>query len=197
MFNIVGCNILRMSVVSDGKVKATTGESLARSCRLVDDSRLESLLGFSLHLLSSLLLVVLSLHVLELSGQSFDFILVLIDLSLIHVELGSHSLHLTGLLLEVLLVDGELFSNFRARLSSEEVLKLYVELFLLLDNDILLDNFLSLLDQSLLQGHDLLEHFISIWVSSFELSPSVAVQWVLELFREGLDLESLGQQLLL
>ena len=197
MFNVVSYTKLRMTVVSDGKVEATTGESLARSCRLVDDSRLESLLGFSLHLLSSLLLVVLSLHVLELSSQSFDFILVLVDLSLIHVELGSHSLHLTGLLLEVLLVDGELFSNFRAGLSSEEILKLDVELLLLLDNDILLDNFLSLLDQSLLQSHDLLEHFVSIWVSSFELSPSMAVQRVLELFREGLDLQSLGQQLLL
>ena len=167
MFNAMSYNKLRTTVVSDGKVEATTGESLARSCRLVDDSRLKSLLGFSLHLLSSLLLVVLSLHVLELSGQSFDFILVLVDLSLIHIKLGSHSLHLTGLLLEILLVDGELFSNFWARLSRKEVLKLNVELLLFLDNDILLDNFLGLLDQSLLQGHDLLEHFVSIGVSSF------------------------------
>lgn len=71
----------------------------------MDDSWLESLLGFSLHLLASLLLVVLSLHVLELTSESLDFVLVLVDLSLIHVKLSSHCLHLTGLLLQILLVD--------------------------------------------------------------------------------------------
>ena len=71
----------------------------------MDDSWLESLLSLSLHLLSSLLLVVLSLHVLKLASQSFDFILVLVDLSLIHVELSSHGFHLTGLFFEILLVD--------------------------------------------------------------------------------------------
>ena len=105
MFNVVSYTKLRMTVVSDGKVEATTGESLARSCRLVDNSRLESLLSFSLHLLSPLLLVVLSLHVLELASQSFDFILVLIYLGLVHVQLGGHCLHLTGLFFEILLVD--------------------------------------------------------------------------------------------
>lgn len=150
-----------------------------------------------MHLLSPLLLVVLSLHVLELSGQSFDFILVLVDLSLIHVKLCSHGLHLTRLLLQILLIDGKLFSNFWARLSSEEVLKLDVKLLLFLNDDILLDNFLSLLDQSLLQGHDLLEHFVSIWVSTFELSPSMAVERILKLLGKCLDLKSLSEQLLL
>ena len=89
---------------------------------MVDSSWLESLLGFSLHLLSSLLLVVLSLHVLELSRESLNLILVLIDLSLVHVELSSHSLHLRCLLFKVLLVDGKLFSNLWTRLSGEKVL---------------------------------------------------------------------------
>lgn len=150
-----------------------------------------------MHLLSSLLLVVLSLHILELSCESLNFILVLIDLSLVHVELGSHGLHLTGLLLQVLLVDGELLSHLRSGLSSQEILKLNVELLLLLDDDVLFNYLLSLLDESLLESLDLLEHLPSIWVSSFELSPSVAVEWVLKLFRKGLDLESLGKELLL
>jgi len=71
----------------------------------MDDLRLQSLLGLSLHLLSSLLLVVLSLHVLEFSCQSFDFVFVLIYLGLVHVQLCSHSLHLGGLLFQVLLID--------------------------------------------------------------------------------------------
>ena len=54
-----------------------------------------------------------------------------------------------------------------------------------------------LLDQSLLEGLDFLEHLPSIWVGSLQLSPSVAVEWVFQLFGEGLDLESLGQELLL
>jgi len=71
----------------------------------MDDLRLQSLLGLSLHLLSSLLLVILSLHVLELSSQSFDLVLVLVDLSLVHVQLSSHCLHLGGLLFQILLID--------------------------------------------------------------------------------------------
>ena len=194
------CKIIFIKVFlfsSNGKVEATTSESLARCSSLVDDSWFESLLSLSLHLLSSLLLVVLSLHVLELSSESFDLILVLVDLSLIHVELGSHSLHLRGLLLEVLLVDGELLSDLWTRLSREKVLQLDVELLLLLDDDVLLNDLFGLLDQSLLESHDLLEHFVSIRIGTFKLSPSVAVEWVLELLGKCLDLESLSEQLLL
>lgn len=146
-------------------------------------SWLESLLSLSLHLLSSLLLVVLSLHVLELSGESLDFVLVLIDLSLVHVQFSCHCLHLTSLLLQVLLVNGELLSNFRTWLSGKKVLELDIEFFFLLDNDILLNDFFSLLDESLLESLDLLEHFPSIWIGTLELSPSMAIQWVLKLLR--------------
>jgi hypothetical protein len=92
-------------VFSDGKIESTTSESLNRSCGALVDSRLESLLGLSLHLLSSLLLVVLSLHILKLSGKSFDLILVFVDLSLVHVQFSSHCLHLARLLFQVLLID--------------------------------------------------------------------------------------------
>jgi len=150
-----------------------------------------------LHLLSSLLLVVLSLHVLELSSQSLDLILVLVDLSLVHIELSSHSLHLGGLFLQILLIDRKLLGNFWSRLSRQEVLKLNIELFLLLDNNVLFNDLLSLLDQSLLESLDLLEHLPSIRISTLKLSPSMAVQWVLKLLRESFDLESFSQKLLL
>ena len=182
---------------SDSKVETSTSKSLNGSVSLVDDSWLKSLLSFSLHLLSSLLLVVLSLHILELSRESFNLILVLIDLSLVHVELSSHCLHLTGLLLQILLIDRQLFGNLGTWLSSQEVLELNIELLFLLDYDVLLHDLFSLLDQSLLESLDLLEHLPSIWISSLKLSPSMTVQWVLKLLREGLNLESLGQELLL
>jgi len=75
-------------------------------------------------------------------------------------------------------------------LSGKKVLQLNVEFLLLLNNDILLDDLFGLLDQSLLQCLDLLEHLPSVWISTFELSPSVDVQGVLKLFRESLDLQS-------
>lgn len=164
---------------------------------MVHDSGLKSLLSFSLHLLSSLLLVVLSLHILKLSGKPFDLVLVLVNLSLVHVQLSCHRLHLRSLLLEVLLVDRELLSNLWSRLSSQEVLELNIELLLLSDDDVLLNDLLGLLDESLLKSLDLVEHFPGVWISSFELSPSVTVKWILKLLRKSLDLESLSQELLL
>jgi len=104
---------------------------------------------------------------------------------------------LGSLLLQVLLIDGKLFSNLWTWLSSQEVLKLNIELLLLLDDDILLHDFFGLLNQSLLESLNLLKHFPSIWIGTLELSPSVAIQWVLKLFGKGLNLKSLGQKLLL
>ena len=182
---------------SDSQIVASSSKSLSRSVGLVDSSWLESLLGFSLHLLSSLLLVVLSLHVLELSRESLNLILILIDLSLVHVELSSHCLHLTCLLLQVLLIDRQLLGNLGTWLSSQEVLELHVELLFLLDDDVLLHDLFSLLDQSLLESLDLLEHFPGVWISSLELSPSVAIQWVLKLLGKGFNLKSLSEKLLL
>ena len=69
----------------------------------MDLARLELGLSLALHSFTSLLLVVLSLHLLKLAGEALDLILVLIDLGLVHVELGGHSLHLASLLLQILL----------------------------------------------------------------------------------------------
>lgn len=142
-----------------------------------------SVLSFALHLLATLLLVVLSLHLLKLASQSLDLILVLIDLSLVHVQLRSHSLHLVSLLLQVLLVDGQLLGDLWTWLTSQQVLQLEIELLLLLDGDVLLNDFLSLLDESLLKSLDLLNQLVSIWVSSLDPSPSVIVERVLKLLR--------------
>jgi len=152
----------------------------------------KSLLSLALNLLAALLLVVLAFHILKLTGESLDLVLVLIDLSLIHVEFSGHSLHLSGLLLKVLLIDGELLGDLRAGLSGKEILQLNVQLLLLLNDDVLLDDFLCFLNQTLLQGLDLLQHFPSVWVCTLKLSPTVIVKRVLELLAECLHLESLS-----
>ena len=66
---------------------------------------LHPVLGLTLHLLTALLLVVLSLHFLKFTSESFNFVLVLIDLGLVHVKLSCHGLHLVGLFLQVLLIN--------------------------------------------------------------------------------------------
>ncbi len=161
------------------------------------DSWLESLLCLSLHLLSSLLLVVLSLHVLKFSGKSFNLILVLIDLCLIHVELSSHCFHLTCLFFQVLLIDRQLLGNLWSWLSCKKILKLNIELFFLLNDNVFFNNFFSFFDESLLECLDLVKHFPSIWISTLKLSPSMTIQWILKLFRKCFNLESFSQKLLL
>lgn len=168
-------------------------------CSLLLDGILgvKSLLSLALDLLSALLLVVLAFHILELTGESLNLVLVLVDLSLVHIKFGSHGLHLASLFLKVLLIDRELFSDLRAWLAGKEILQLDVELLLFLDDDILLHNLFSLLDQTLLQGLYLLEHLPGIRVSALELSPSVVVKRIFEFLRQSLDLKSLSKKLLL
>jgi hypothetical protein len=88
----------------------------------VDALVLDSVLSCTLHLLAALLLVVLPLHLLELTGEALNLVLVLVDLSLVHVQLRSHGFHLVCLLFEILLVDAELLSDFGAGLAGEKVL---------------------------------------------------------------------------
>ena len=168
-------------------------------CSLLLDGILgvKSLLSLALDLLSALLLVVLAFHILELTGESLNLVLVLVDLSLVHIKFGSHGLHLASLFLKVLLIDRELFSDLRAWLAGKEILQLDVELLLFLDDNILLHNLFSLLDQTLLQGLYLLEHLPGIRVSALELSPSVVVKRIFEFLRQSLDLKSLSKKLLL
>lgn len=176
---------------SDGKRETTTGEPLLRASVLVDLPRFHLLLSFALHGFAALLLVVLPFHLLKLASQALNFVLVLVHLSLVHVQLSSHGLHLVRLLLQVLLVDRKLLSDLRARLSSQKVLQLNVELLLLLNGHVLLDYLLSFLDQALLESLDLKQKLEGIWVSALKLPPSMVVQGVLKLLREGLDLKTL------
>lgn len=174
---------------SDCKVEATASESLLRTSLRLDAlvAPLSLVLGLSLVLVAALLLDVSAFHVLEFTGKTLDFVLVLVNLSLVHVELCSHCLHLAGLLLEVLLVDGKLFSHLGARLSRQQVFQLNVQLFLLLDNYVLLNNFLSLFDKTFLECLDLLEHFPSVGVSALKFAPSVVVERVFKFLTKSFD----------
>ena len=156
----------------------------------MDLARLHLGLSFALHGLATLLLVVLSLHLLKLASQTLDFVLVLVDLGLVHVELGGHRLHLRSLLLEILLINRQLLGDFGAWLPGEEVLELDVKLLLLLDSNVLFDDLLGFLDESLLESLDLQEELEGVWVSTLQLSPSVVVEGVLQLFGQGLDLQA-------
>jgi len=89
--------------ISNCKIKATSGEALLGTGRLVNLVRAR--VSFTVHLLATLLLIVLALHILKLSRESLNLILVLVDLGLVHVEFGRHGLHLVRLLLKILLVN--------------------------------------------------------------------------------------------
>ena len=141
-----------------------------------------------MHLLASLLLVVLSLHVLELTSQSFDLIFVLVNLSLIHIEFSSHCLHLRSLFLQILLIDGKLLSSLWSGLSGKKVFKLNIEVLLLLNKGVSFNNLFGLLDKSSLESMDFLDHLPSFRVSTRKSSPSVAIERILKLLRECLDL---------
>lgn len=130
-------------------------------------------------LLPSLLLVVSTLHLLQLPGKSLNLVFVLIDLRLVHIEFSRHCLHLVGLLLKVLLVDRQLFSDFRSGLSRKQVFELHIKLLFLLNDHIFLNDLFCLFDQSLLQGLNLLQHFPSVRVRSLKLPPSVIIDWIL------------------
>ena len=130
----------------------------------------------------------------KFSGQSFDLVLVLVDLRLVHVELRCHCLHLIGLFLKVLLVDAQLLCDFGAGLACKKILEFDIEFFFLLDDNILLDDLFCLFYQTLLQGLDLLKHFPCVGVCAFELPPPVVVQRVLQFFTQRLYLQFLNKK---
>ena len=174
---------------SDSKIESAAGEALLRTSLSLNAliTALSFALGFALNLLTALLLEVSAFHLLKLSCEAFDLVLVLIDLGLVHVEFSCHSFHLRCFLFEILLVDRQLLCNLRAGLSSKKVLELNVQLLFLLNDDIFLNNLFSLLNKTLLKRLNLLEHFPSIGVCAFKLSPSVVVKRVFEFFRKCLN----------
>ena len=84
-----------------------------------------------------------------------------------------------------------MLSYFRARLARKQVLQLYIELLLLLDANILFDNFLCLLDQPLLKSLNLVQQLPGVRVCALKLSPSMVVEWVFKFFGESFHLEAL------
>lgn len=181
---------------SDRQVEATSGEALLRARLLVRNAfSLHAVLGGTLHLIAALLFEILPFHFLKLAGESLDLVLVLVDLRLVHVELGSHRLHLVGLLLQVLLIHAQLLADLRTWGPSKQALEFDVDLLLLLNLNVLFNNLFGLLDEPLLERLDFLEQLPSFWVRALKLAPTVIVQRVFQLFRQGLDLELFGHQL--
>ena len=125
---------------------------------------------------------------LNLTINSVNFKLVGVDLTLVVLELSNHFLKLFGALLQVLLVNNKLLSDFRATLLGQNVLQLNIELFFLLNENILLRNFFSFGDESLLEGLNLLNELVSFNISRLELSPSMDVEGFAKLILQELSL---------
>lgn len=125
---------------------------------------------------------------LNLTINSVNFKLIGMDLTLVVLELSNHFLKLFGALLQVLLVNNELLSDFRATLLGQNVLQLNIELFFLLNENILLRNFFSFGDESLLEGLNLLNELVSFNISRLELSPSMDVERFAKLILQELSL---------
>lgn len=125
---------------------------------------------------------------LNLTINSVNFKLVGMNLTLVVLELSNHFLKLFGALLQVLLVNNKLLSDFRATLLGQNVLQLNVELFFLLNENILLRNFFSFGDESLLEGLNLLNELVSFNISRLELSPSMDVEGLAKFILQELSL---------
>ena len=159
---------------------------------------------WSLFLLSDNLQIALAfsveIHLLDVTNlllQSLILESICVNLWLVVLQLRHHVLQLLGTLLKVLLVHLQLVSHFWAWLLGQDVLQLYVQLLLLLDQHILLWYLLCLCDKSLLQTLDLLNHLMSLWVGTLQLSPSVHVKRLLDLVKEKLRFLLLLQELFL
>lgn len=87
-------------------------------------------------------------------------------------------------LLQVLLVNLKFLSYFRTRLLGQDIFELDVKLFFLLNEHILLRYLFSLGNKPFLERLDLLDHFISFWVSAFKLSPPMNVEWLCKLVEQ-------------
>ena len=118
---------------------------------------------------------------LNLSVNPVNLELICVHLGLVVLQLGHHFLELLSALLQVYLIFAKLLGYVWTTLLGKNVLELNVKLFFLLNQDILLRNFLSLRDEALLQTLDLLNKLIRFDVSRFKLSPSMNIQGLLKL----------------
>lgn len=116
--------------------------------------------------------------------KSFNFKSVSINLWLVIFQFFYHFTKLVGSLLQILLINLQLFSNFWSTLFRQNIFKFDIKFFFFLDKDVFLRNLFRFSNQSLLKTLDLLDHFISFWVSAFEFSPSVDVEWFIKFVGE-------------
>ena len=120
------------------------------------------------------------LTLLDFDIDSINFKLVGVDLSLVILKFCNHLLELLSALLKISLILVELLGDIRATLFRKNILQLNVQLLFLLDKDIFLGNFFGFGDQALLQALNLLNQFISLYVSGFKFSPSMDIKWLLK-----------------
>jgi hypothetical protein len=107
--------------------------------------------------------VVLALS--DLVVYPLNFESVFLGLRLKVLDLRNHFFKLFRAFLKGLLIQNKFLSDFRATLFSQNVFQFNIQLFLFLNQHVLLKNLLCLCNQSLLKRLDLLDQFVSIDVS--------------------------------
>lgn len=110
---------------------------------------------------------VMILALADLVVNSFNFKSIFLCLRLKMLYFSNHLFKLLRPLLKGLLVKHKFLSNLRATLFSQNVFQFYIKLFLLLNQNILLQYLLCLCNQTFLKGLDLLYQLVSIDISGF------------------------------
>ena len=142
-------------------------------------------IGFLVRLLDHAELLMAHLEIdilalLDLDIDTINFKLVGVDLSLVILEFSDHLLELLSAFLKISLILVELLSDIWTTLFRKNVFQLDVQLLFLLNKDIFFRNFFRFGNEALLQALNLLNQFISLYVSRFKFSPSVNIEWLLK-----------------
>lgn len=128
------------------------------------------------------------LRLLDKSVDAIDLKLVGMDLGLVVLELSNQVPQLLATILQILLILYELLGDIRSTLLRQNILQLDVEFFFLLDEHVLLRNFLRLCNQALLEALNLLDQFVRLDASRLKLTPPVHIKRLFELVLKVLGL---------
>lgn len=170
-----------VSTSSDSKVETTSCKSLIGQNDLdvvLLGLFLLLLLEFTLFLDKELLFIILQLFL-----QSFQFYAVLLHGFFIVDDFFLHGCDLTLLLLQVVFVDWDHLFLLNGRLALEDFLKRFKLVFFGLKVFLPLFHFLSLLDETFLDGLDFRHEFVSGRVCSLKFAPTMDIHWVLYFLR--------------
>lgn len=148
-------------------------------------------------LFTFLVLELVLLDHVQLSGQAFHLILVLIDLCLVHVDFGCHGLQLFVLFVQCCLHRVHFLHIDIAGTFHDVVLQFFLHFFFFVQSQFFFHNFFCLRDEAFLQILNFFEQFVSLGVSSFKPPPSVDILRIFEFFGQSLDLDLFLEQLLL